>query len=150
MNNWFFQIISEASPFNVFSVLLCVFSLVGGFYFRRAFLRLSKKLYNLENEFRAMNRGHLGMGREISKVSREIANVESVQEQKEHQGTDEKVYQQAGLLLARGATISEVVESCEIAPAEAELLAIMQNSAPTHHPDSVSHSAQAMGQSKVA
>jgi len=94
--------------------------------------KIVKSLKQLQNEFRAMNSGQLGMGRKIRKVSEEIANVENVQQQTQFQGTSEKVYEQAGLLLSRGATIEEVVESCEIAPAEAELIAIMSHSAPSY------------------
>jgi len=91
--------------------------------------QLFKKLSVLENEFRAMNSGHLGMGRKILKVSQDISGVESLREKVASAGKSEKIYQQAGLLLSRGATIEEVVEACDVAPAEAELLAVMQHSA---------------------
>lgn len=63
---------------------------------------------------------------------KEIANVETSQQNQAISATDEKTYDQAGLLLSRGATIEEVVESCAITPAEAELIAIMRHSAPAH------------------
>jgi len=93
--------------------------------------RLKKQLDELQNEFRAMNSGHLGMGREIRRVMKEVAHVEELKQQSNDIRHD-KAYEQASLLLSRGATIEEVVESCNITPAEAELIAVMRHSAPSH------------------
>jgi len=95
-------------------------------------LRLKMQVEALSNQFRAMNSGHLGMGREIRKVVEEIAHVESVQQESQTTATEARAYDQAGVLLSRGASIEEVVEACEISPAEAELLAIVRNTAPSH------------------
>lgn len=89
---------------------------------------LKKQLNQLQNEVRAINSGNLGMGRKMSQFAEEIANVELGNISQDASVANDKTYQQAGLLLSRGATIEEVVESCEIAPAEAELLAIMRHS----------------------
>ena len=91
---------------------------------------LQKQLSQLQNEIRAINSGNLGMGRKISRFAEDIANVEIGNLSQDIPMVSEKSYQQAGLLLSRGATIEEVVESCDIAPAEAELLAIMRHSTP--------------------
>lgn len=99
---------------------------------KRDNLRLKSQVEKLSNQFRAMNSGHLGMGREIRKVVKEIAHVESVQQEAQTTATDAKAYDQAGVLLSRGATIEEVVEACDISPAEAELLAIVRNTVPSH------------------
>jgi hypothetical protein len=90
---------------------------------------LQHKIFQLQNEIRAINSGNLGMGRKISRFAEEIANVDINQLQQDSDQS-EKSYQQASLLLSRGATIEEVVDSCEISPAEAELLAIMRHSTP--------------------
>ncbi len=90
---------------------------------------LQQKLFQLQNEIRAINSGNLGMGRKISQFAEEIANADINQLQQDSTQS-EKNYQQASLLLSRGATIEEVVDSCDIAPAEAELLAIMRHSTP--------------------
>ncbi len=92
---------------------------------------LQKQINQLQNEIRAINSGNLGMGRKINQFADDIANVEIGNLSQDLSGISEKTYQQAGLLLSRGATIEEVVESCDIAPAEAELLAIMRHSSPT-------------------
>lgn len=89
---------------------------------------LKNQLSQLQNEVRAINSGNLGMGRKMNQFAEEIANVEFGNISQDVSVANDKIYQQAGLLLSRGATIEEVVESCEIAPAEAELLAIMRHS----------------------
>lgn len=91
---------------------------------------LQKQLKQLQNEVRAINSGNLGMGRKINQCAEEIANVDFAKMSQDIPTANDKTYKQAGLLLSRGATIEEVVESCEIAPAEAELLAIMSHSRP--------------------
>jgi len=89
---------------------------------------LQHQIFQLQNEIRAINSGNLGMGRKLNQCAEEIAKVEVNHIASDVSQTSEKIYQQAGLLLSRGATIEEVVESCDIAPAEAELLAIMKHS----------------------
>ncbi|WP_196140476.1 DUF2802 domain-containing protein [Aliikangiella sp. G2MR2-5] len=92
---------------------------------------LSAEVARLKNEFLAMNSGNLGMGRKIRALVREIEQVEAVRCEPSEQAND-RAYEQAGLLLTRGATIEEVVDACGITPAEAELLAIMRHSAPSY------------------
>ncbi len=99
-------------------------------YLSTKYGNLQKQLKQLQNEVRAINSGNLGMGRKINQCAEEIANVEFGHMSQDIPMANDKTYQQAGLLLSRGATIEEVVESCEIAPAEAELLAIMRHSHP--------------------
>ncbi|MET1255958.1 DUF2802 domain-containing protein [Aliikangiella maris] len=100
----------------------------------RKITHLHQSVNRLENEMRAINSGHLGMGREIQRVVQNMANVENryFDKQQEQHQTSSRSFEQAGLLLSRGASIDEVVEAFDISPAEAELLAIMRNSAPTH------------------
>lgn len=132
MNVWPMTITTDISVFSLFLLVIMGFCLIVTLRVYNKFAKLSKSMVQLQNEFRAINSGQLGMGRVIRKVSEEIANVESLQQLSSHHGTSEKIYDQAGLLLARGATIEEVVESCDIAAAEAELIAIMTHSAPSH------------------
>jgi len=109
----------------VFSAVLLV-SLYSLYRLSRKYRLLFKHVNYLQNEIRAINSGNLCMGRKISRFAEEIANGDSGKFSSSV--INEKSYQQAGLLLSRGATIEEVVESCDIAPAEAELLAIMSHS----------------------
>jgi ribosomal protein L29 len=140
MDSFGLNLTTDISVFSLVLTLILGICLIVTLRIYASYEKLNNQLTQLKNEFRAMNSGQLGMGRKIRKVSEEIANVETVQQQTNHHGTSEKVYEQAGLLLSRGATIEEVVESCEIAPAEAELIAIMSHSAPsfnTHKSESL-------------
>ncbi|MDQ7049871.1 MAG: DUF2802 domain-containing protein [Enterobacterales bacterium] len=115
-------------------ILMNIFLFVGGVLFAIRLLgklrKLNAQLVQLQNEVRAINSGNLVMGRKISQFAEEIANVE-LEPANTTSDVSEKTYKQAGLLLERGATIEEVVETCEIAPAEAELLAVMRHSKPS-------------------
>ena len=111
--------------------LLFIVTIFSIFFFRRLIVQqriLKNKLFQLQNEIKAINSGNLGMGKKINQCAEEISKVDIENMVMDKSATNEKVYQQAGLLLSRGATIEEVVESCDIAPAEAELLAILKHS----------------------
>jgi len=114
----------------IYSLFLVSIVMLLFFYYRLSskYSLLQNQIVHLQNEIRAINSGNLGMGRKINQCAEEIAKVEVNHIASDTPQTSEKVYQQAGLLLSRGATIEEVVESCDIAPAEAELLAIMKHS----------------------
>lgn len=86
---------------------------------------LRQSINQLQNEIRVINSGHLGMGREIRKVSREVAEQDTVQQTSHINRKNHKVYEQAGLLLSHGASFDEVIDSFNIAPAEVELMATM-------------------------
>jgi hypothetical protein len=89
---------------------------------------LRQQISQMQNEIRAINSGALGMGRTIRKFANDIANVEISHITDSQPQNSDKTYQQAGLLLSRGATIEEVVEACDMSPAEVELIAILRHS----------------------
>lgn len=126
MTQWFSDIaisgLELALLFSLISALAVIRHLIVKYHF------LEKQLNQLTNEVRAINSGNLGMGRKIHQFAEDIANVDFGHISGDLPTANDKIYQQAGLLLSRGATIEEVVESCDIAPAEAELLAIMRHS----------------------
>ena len=126
------QFFSELSVYvgYIYSLLFISILTLLFFYHRLSnnFSSLQNQVIKLQNEIRAINSGNLGMGRKLNQCAEEIAKVEVSHIALDTPQTSEKTYQQAGLLLSRGATIEEVVESCDIAPAEAELIAIMKHS----------------------
>lgn len=136
MSDWPIQITSAISWLSLVLAIACVLLCSLCLKIKADNRRILKSVHFLENQLRAMSSGHLGMGREIKRVAKEMANVEELKSSELSDGKNEKTYEQAGLLLARGATIEEVVAACEITPAEAELIAIMSHSAPAHvrHP----------------
>ncbi|MGX5173561.1 DUF2802 domain-containing protein [Aliikangiella sp. IMCC44653] len=101
-------------------------------HLKNQLLNANKQLYSLKNEFRAMNSGHLGMGRKLRAFAQEIASVEQAQQLTGQSDDNAKSFEQAGVLLAKGVSIEEVVQVCGISPAEAELLAILRHSAPAN------------------
>lgn len=136
MSEWFLPMTDAISLTGFFTALLVCANLAVSVWLWQKLQQTAKRVYWLENELRAMTSGQLGMGRQLQKFVKNLANVESAQQEQSeyHQSVNEKVYEQAGLLLARGATIEEVVAACEIPPAEAELLAIIQHAAPRYNP----------------
>jgi hypothetical protein len=101
-------------------------------HLKQQLIQANKQLDTLKNEFRAMNSGHLGMGRKLRAFAQEIANVEQAQQLTGQNDDNSKSFEQAGVLLAKGVSIEEVVDVCGISPAEAELLAILRHSAPAN------------------
>ena len=126
---------SNITEINLILFAVAITSAISFFYFHRRlstkYQTLENQLQQIQNEIRAINSGNLGMGRKITRFAKDIANVEINSSQNDMPNVDEKIYRQAGLLLSRGATVEEVVESCEITPSEAELLAIMHHSEKT-------------------
>lgn len=137
MLDFILKMTTEVSVFNLSMLAIWAVCLIISFRALIKNRKITKQLFQLQNEFRAMNSGHLGMGRKIRKVSNKMAKVETNRQQPTVQPTvqstnKENVYQQAGLLLTRGASIEEVVEFCHITAAEAELIATMRLSAPSN------------------
>lgn len=130
MSEWISTLIEQISFFNILLVSMVAMTIVSLVQIKRQNTMLKSDIDELQNQFKAMNSGHLGMGRAISRVSKEIQQVESFREEPILDAASEKTYVQAGLLLSRGVTIEEVVESCEISHAEAELLAALRSSSP--------------------
>jgi len=128
MAQWFSDLSVYAGY--IYSLLLISIIMLLFFYHRLStkYSLLQNQIAQLQNEIRAINSGNLGMGRKLNQCAEEIAKTEVSHIASDIPQTSEKVFQQASLLLSRGATIEEVVEACDIAPAEAELLAIMKHS----------------------
>lgn len=128
MLNWFLSF--EISHYVLMTASLALTLLVYLVFKRNSDKQtlLQKQILQLQNEIRAINSGNLGMGRTIKRFAEDIANAESLNPSNENELVSEKTYQQAALLLSRGASTDEVADSCDIPPAEVELLAIMRHS----------------------
>lgn len=127
METWLFQHYIGANQIIVIQFCLIIISI----FFISKSLRgqklQSKLISQMRNEIKAINSGNIGIGRKINLFGKEIAKVEIDNITQMQPGSQEKTYHQASILLRRGASIDEVVESCDVAPAEAELLAIMSH-----------------------
>ena len=132
MNDWPVHLTSSILWLSIALVGAFLVVLVRCVQLKKQNRKLARSVNNLENQIKAMSSGHLGMGREIKRVFKQVENVGELRAGHSDNSPSEKTYEQAALLLSRGATIEEVVEACDITPSEAELLAIMSHSAPTH------------------
>jgi biopolymer transport protein ExbB/TolQ len=108
------------------NVLLLIAAVVGFFLFKRKYendlQRWQKQTHKLRHDFDAMSKSNFGMGRCVKKLEQRL--VEN--ERKPSLATsDEALYQQAQRLVGMGASADDLVSSCGVARAEAELLVSM-------------------------
>jgi hypothetical protein len=130
MQDFNLQIFSGLSWVTLGLVIVCGFCLIAIYRLSRHIKAQAKLVNQLQQEIKAINSGHLGMGRRVRDVSQYLANFNMKQNQLD--SVDEKTYQQAGILLSRGASVDEVVDSFQITPAEAELLSIIRQQSMTN------------------
>ncbi|MFT7410683.1 MAG: hypothetical protein ACI9EX_001283 [Oleispira sp.] len=108
------------------NVLLLIAMVVGFVLFKRKYENdlqgWQKQTHKLRQDFDAMSKSNFGMGRCIKKLEQRL--VEN--ERKPSLATsDEVLYQQAQRLVGMGASADDLVSSCGVARAEAELLVSM-------------------------
>jgi len=128
METWLFQHYISANLIILVQSSLIIISVIVISKILREQKQQSKQLFQIRNEIKAINSGNIGIGRKINLFGKEMAKVEVDKITQLQPGSQEKTYHQASILLKRGASIEEVVDSCDVAPAEAELLAIMSHS----------------------
>ncbi len=127
MFDWF-NTLMLPTWWSILSTILALVAFSMAFSARRKLAAMQQQITQVQNEIRALNSGALGMGRTIKKFASDIANVEINHLSDNQPQANDKTYQQASLLLSRGATIDEVVTACDMSPAEVELLAILRHS----------------------
>ena len=127
METWQFQHYISANLLILVQSLLIITSVIVISKILRVQQIQSKLLSQMKNEIKAINSGNIGIGRKMNLFGKEIAKAEVDKITQLQPGSQEKTYHQASILLKRGASIDEVVDSCDVAPAEAELLAIMSH-----------------------
>ena len=108
------------------NVMLLIASVLGFVVVSRKYesdqKNVHQQMQKLRHDFEAMNKSTFGMGRCIKKLEQRL--VES--ERKPALATsDEALYQQAQRLVGMGASADDLVSSCGVARAEAELLVSM-------------------------
>ena len=81
-----------------------------------------QRLANLEREFNELRRGSQGMVRHIRDLRQQLQSLGERQEQIAYQDPEARLYNRAVKLLEQGAGLEEIMESCELPRAEAELL----------------------------
>jgi hypothetical protein len=108
------------------NALLLIAMVVGFVLFKRKYENdlqcWQKQTHKLRQDFDAMSKSNFGMGRCVKKLGQRI--IEN--ERKPSLATsDEVLYQQTQRLLGMGASADDLVSSCGVARAEAELLVSM-------------------------
>jgi hypothetical protein len=108
------------------NVLLLIAMVVGFVLFKRKYENdlqgWQKQTDKLHQDFDAMSKSNFGMGRCVKKLEQRLTE----NERKPSLATsDEVLYQQAQRLVSMGASADDLVSSCGVARAEAELLVSM-------------------------
>lgn len=92
--------------------------------------RLQKTLLDVQQTQDAMTQSTLGMGRRIQQINE---NQQQAEQRILLPHADEAVLTQAARLVELGATVSELVESCGVPRAEAELLVSLKGNSQIRH-----------------
>jgi hypothetical protein len=79
-------------------------------------------MQKLRHDFEAMNKSTFGIGRSVKKLEQRLVENER---KPTLASSDEALYQQAQRLVGMGASADDLVSSCGVARAEAELLVSM-------------------------
>ena len=108
------------------NILLVIATVTGFFLIKRKYQddrdTWKQEIHKLRHDFEAMSKSTFGMGRSVKKLEQRIAENER---KPALATTDEALYQQAQRLVGMGATADDLVSSCGVARAEAELLVSM-------------------------
>jgi|TARA_B100001059_G_scaffold236673_1_gene288938 hypothetical protein len=85
-------------------------------------LNVQQQMQKLRHDFEAMNKSTFGIGRSVKKLEQRLVENER---KPTLASSDEALYQQAQRLVGMGASADDLVSSCGVARAEAELLVSM-------------------------
>ena len=110
--------------------LLLVATVVGFVLVKRKYqndlLSWQQQTQKLRHDFEAMSKSTFGMGRCVKKLEQRLIENER---KPALASSDEALYQQAQRLVGMGASADDLVSSCGVARAEAELLVSMNRQA---------------------
>lgn len=105
---------------------LLVFSVFSGFLFYRQSKKnvdaVQYQLNNAQSEYAALAKSSLGVGRRLKKLEQKVTQDFT----SNRSAPEEAIYQQAQKLVDMGASADDLVASCGVARAEAELLVSLQ------------------------
>lgn len=90
-----------------------------------------KQLKELSHELQTMTNAAYGVGKRINQLAGQIRELDDRQEEFDLKEQGSQSMQQAIALVHKGATIDELIESCDMSRGEAELLMMVHGT----HPD---------------
>jgi|GEM_PF-1743909 len=91
---------------------------------------LNLRLKNLDNMLSAVMDGTFGMGEQLKGVTRDLQDTKRKQEQFERQDSGSVPYNQAVRMVANGANTDELISSCGLSKAEADLVVMLHHQSP--------------------
>lgn len=112
-------------------VLLVCFLLASLWMYRRLQLVLTlhhQQQQALRHDLDVFIDGSLGLGRTLADLEKRMAETAKRQTELEQSDPHDKSYLQAAKMLTMGAAIHDIMETCQLSQAEAELMQIMQKS----------------------
>lgn len=91
---------------------------------------LQNKTDHLEHELSAMMDGAFGMGDYLEQVKKALKDILDKQLQLEHNDSGNLPYNQAVRMVGQGASVEDLVSSCGLSRAEAELVELLHKKSP--------------------
>lgn len=88
---------------------------------------LRREIEALQDDISALCSGANGVGMHLSKVDRQLMRINERQDQFELRDSIHSEYDQAVRMIQRGASVDEIINQCNLARAEAELLSHLHN-----------------------
>jgi hypothetical protein len=120
--------------FWIFNILLSIFLIINYFYYsklRKTFKEniqiLTKENIRLKKEISAVCKSSIGVGQRLNVVEEYLHNISLRQDMADSHQKPLSSYNHAAKIIAMGGNINDVVDSCGISNAEAELVSILHN-----------------------
>ena len=79
-------------------------------------------LARISNEMNLVNQVTCGIGKHVREIEGKVVNIDDKQIQLDDKSASDASYLQAAKLVKMGATIKDIMESCQLTRAEAELV----------------------------
>ena len=91
--------------------------------------QLKSELAELRRELHVVGSGAMGVGQRLMDVEKRVNQTAERQQEMQQKDVNSLPYQQASKLLEMGASVDDLVSSCGLARAEAELVALVHQQA---------------------
>ncbi|MDX1490453.1 MAG: DUF2802 domain-containing protein [Pseudohongiellaceae bacterium] len=93
---------------------------------RLAHIRTEAELKSLRNDITAVGRGAIGVGKRVQALQNRLQTTERRQEDMEQKDMGKVAFTHASKLAQMGAPTGELVSTCGLSQAEADLISLMQ------------------------
>lgn len=114
-------------------VLLALLALKALFDYYKAFMKMARQVRELKAELEQLQINHnllvnadLGFGKQIAEITRQLISMDNQLQALENKRENDGGYQHALRILEMGGNKDEIIDSCHLSNAEAELLMNLQ------------------------